>query len=265
MKTIKYGLMVILFLAAQSVWAHTLHVKIHYVGPTEGSTWLGLQQGLDEANLQGEFLGQEYEIVPITLAAAETAHINTALLIALSVEDILAVAALPHLAEVPIINVQSKADSLRTACMPNLLHTPVSNKMQQDALAQWLAKEPDSKAQPQGWHHTFRKFAASQLNGRFKKSHNVDMDDNAWASWAAVKVLSDTVARLKDSEASVVLPFLRNEIAFDGQKGVGSTFRETGQLRQILLLVEEDKIVAEAPIRGTTGGLDSLGLVSCTK
>ena len=42
MKMIKYGLITILLFAAQSVWAHALHVKIHYVGPTEGTAWLGV-------------------------------------------------------------------------------------------------------------------------------------------------------------------------------------------------------------------------------
>jgi len=44
-------------------------------------------------------------------------------------------------------------------------------------------------------------------------------------------------------------------------------FRETGQLRQPILLVEGDKIVAEAPVRGIAKPptLDSLGLLSCEK
>ncbi len=263
MKIMKYGMMAVLLIAAQSAWAHALHVKIHYIGPTEGTVWLGVLQGLDEANLQGEFLGQEYQLVPISLAEAATAHIDTAILIAGTAEDIVSLASLPHLAEVAVINVQSKANSVREACMPNLLSTAVSDRMQADALAQWLAKESESKAQAQGWHKTFRKFAASQLNSRFKKAQGTDMDDDAWAGWAAIKILSDTVARLNDGEASVVLPYLRNELAFDGQKGSGSSFRETGQLRQLVLLVEDGKIVAEAPIRGTKGGLDSLGLVTC--
>ena len=59
------------------------------------------------------------------------------------------------------------------------------------------------------------------------------------------------------------LNYLRNDIAFDGQKGAGATFRETGQLRQLVLIIENNKIMAEAPLRGVKGGLDSLGLLSC--
>jgi len=44
-------------------------------------------------------------------------------------------------------------------------------------------------------------------------------------------------------------------------------FRDTGQLRQLILLVEEDKIVGEAPVRGVAKPptLDSLGLLNCEK
>jgi hypothetical protein len=54
-------------------------------------------------------------------------------------------------------------------------------------------------------------------------------------------------------------------MAFDGQKGVPHTFRDTGQLRQPLLLVEAGKLVGEAPVPGVvdTNDLDSLGLTSC--
>jgi len=43
------------------------------------------------------------------------------------------------------------------------------------------------------------------------------------------------------------------------------SFRDTGQLRQTLLLVENGEIVAEAPVRGVVDpdDLDSLGLRAC--
>ena len=42
-------------------------------------------------------------------------------------------------------------------------------------------------------------------------------------------------------------------------------FRVNGQLRQLIILVENDKIVAEAPIRGVAKPptLDSLGSLEC--
>ena len=146
---------------------------------------------------------------------------------------------------------------------PNLLNISISQQMKQDALAQWLAKHPGSKAHVQSWHESFRKFAASQLNSRFTKASGIIMDDDSWAGWAAVKLISDTVARIQSDDATKMLNYLRNDIAFDGQKGAGATFRQTGQLRQLVLLIENNKIMAEAPLRGVKGGLDSLGLLSC--
>jgi hypothetical protein len=90
------------------------------------------------------------------------------------------------------------------------------------------------------------------------------MDEDSWAGWAAPKLIADTVARIQSADSDKMLQYLRNDIAFDGQKGAGATFRETGQLRHLVLVVDENnKIAAEAPLRGAKGGLDSLGIVSC--
>jgi hypothetical protein len=264
MKKIMIWATSLLLLVSQTLFANVLEVTIHYVGPTEGTVWLGVQQGVDEANLQGEFLGQKYTIKPVTQAELATEGNFTAVLLATDVDTVMAVTAMPALKDVPVFNLESDADVLRSVCLPNLLNIPASLKMKQDALAQWLAKNPDSTAHTQGWHEDFKKFAASQLNKRFSKKHGVKMDNHAWSGWAAVKLISDTVARIQSADAKNMLTYLKNDIAFDGQKGVGATFRETGQLRQLVLIVsDENKILAEAPLRGVKGGLDSLGITSC--
>ncbi len=256
------GLLSVLILPVQ---AQVMNVELLYVGPTEGTVWLGVQQGLDEANHQGEFLGLKYTLKPVSKEALTKQKSITAVLLALDPDQVLSIAKLKQFSEVPVFNLNSDSNELRAACLPNLLNITASQKMKADAQAQMMAKNPDSKAHAQGWHKDFRKFAASQLNSRFTKKHGVIMDDDAWAGWAAVKMLSDTVARTQKADAATMLAYLKNDLAFDGQKGAGATFRDTGQLRQLVLLVENDKIVAEAPLRGVKGGLDSLGLRSCTK
>ncbi|MDH5358557.1 MAG: hypothetical protein OEY48_05515 [Gammaproteobacteria bacterium] len=253
----------LLCMLVQPALAATIDVQLHYVGPTEGSVWLGMQQGLDEANLQGEFLGQKYTLKPVTVDELNHLDSVTAVLLASDADQVLEIAKSERFADVPIFNLTSDADKLRSACLPNLLNISASQKMKQDALAQWMKKHPESTAHAQGWHKDFKKFAASQLNIRFTKAHGVIMDDDSWAGWAAVKLLSDTVARTQNDDATIMLKYLKNDIAFDGQKGEGATFRKTGQLRQLVLLVENNKLVAEAPLRGVKGGLDSLGLKSC--
>jgi len=251
------------FLWSQAVLAEVIDVTIHYVGPTEGSVWLGMQQGMTEANIQGEFLGQKYTVKAVTIDELASLENVTSLLLATDANSIEKIAMTEKFKQVPVFNLVSDADSLRAACLPNLLNISASQQMKKDALMQWMAKHPDSKAHVQGWHEDFKKFAASQLNIRFTKSHAVIMDDDAWAGWAALKLVSDTVARIQSADAEKMLNYLRNDIAFDGQKGAGATFRETGQLRQLVLLIENNKIMAEAPLRGVKGGLDSLGLLSC--
>ena len=138
--------------------------------------------------------------------------------------------------------------------------------MKLDAVAQWEKKHPGDKVVARSWHEDFKKFSASQLNYRFTKDFGVKMDGNAWAGWAGVKMISDTVARMQSADSGKLLNYLKKDIDFDAQKGDGATFRDTGQLRQIVLLVNtKNKIVAEAPLHGVKGGLDSLGLISCKK
>ena len=164
-----------------------------------------------------------------------------------------------------VLNVAAEDDELRQHCSTNQLHIIPSQQMKADALAQWLEKEPDSKAVAQAWHPKFVKFAARDLNKRYKKAHGIPMDDNAWAGWAAVKMVSDTVARENITERAAILDYLKTQLAFDGQKGLNMSFRKTGQLRQPILIVDGDKILTEAPVRGVAKPptVESLGLLDC--
>ena len=93
------------------------------------------------------------------------------------------------------------------------------------------------------------------------------MDDYSWAGWAAVKMTSDTIARTKIINTKNMLNYLKTKLSFDGQKGSDMNFRVTGQLRQLMLLVEDNKVIAEAPVRGIAKPptLESLGILNCSK
>ena len=259
----KYGLF-LFFIWPQWLMADEIEVTMHYVGPTEGQVWLGVQQGLQEANLQGGFLGQKYQIEVVEPDALETTEIKTVLLLATDDDYIMKAAQSEKFAAIPVINLISRSDELRESCLPNLFHITPSDEMRADALAQWQEKNPDKPANVQSWHEDFVKFAASQLNNRFKKSQGEAMTDQAWAGWAGTKMIADSVVQTMQYDAEFMLNHLKTDLVFDGQKGDNANFRENGQLRQILLLVDNDnKIVAEAPLRGFKGGLDSLGKVTC--
>lgn len=237
--------------------------KFAYVGDETGSAFSGAQQGLEEANLQGKFLGHEYALESFADADSLPANLEPfiAILVGADKNTLLAVrAAAPgH----PVFNLVHDDNDLRQTCNDNLLHVIASRKMKEDAVAQWQSKHPGAKVDAQAWHGDFVKFAARDLNKRFKKNFGVAMDDYAWAGWAAVKMSSDAVARNNISKGADMLQFLRAELAFDGQKGLTMTFRETGQLRQLMLLVEDEKLLGEAPVRGVARDIDSLGIRSC--
>ena len=239
-------------------------ISVLYVGVADTSAHFGARQGLSEAVVQGEFMGIEYRM--LTAAEMDQENVSPVAIIA-AVEPtrlIQLVEAYPNLA---IFNITANDTKLRELCRDNLFHIGPSAAMLADAEAQWRRHAPDSAARARAWHRTFQKYAAAQLNIRFKKQFATDMDDDAWAGWAAMKLLADTLVRQPSLGGADLIEALKTNQAFDGQKGADLSFRETGQLRQPVLLVEQDKIVGEAPVRGVadTSDLDSLGLAFCPK
>ncbi len=247
--------------------AEPLVVNLAYVGEPGTSALAGVSQGISEANVQGRFLGQEYRLEVLPPSTAEQGlpregHFS-AVIAALPAPALLSLArSIPQL---PVLNVAAREDALRNACLPNLLHVIPSERMLRDAEAQWRRKKPDSGAEAHVWNEHFRKYAASQLNKRFKEDQGRPMDDEAWAGWAAARMVADLVAREQSADPQKLLTALKERLDFDGQKGVKMNFRPNGQLRQVIFLVAEGKVVGEAPVRGVVKptDLDTLGRVEC--
>lgn len=243
--------------------ARAMDIAFLYVGNADDTALLGAQQGLAEANLQGRFLGQSYRL---EIRAPGSPGSLAGFAAVLAAVDADAVRALAGSADgVPVFNLAARDDALRGTCLPNMLHVIPSDAMARDAVQQWHMKHPDAPVSAAAWHSDFQKYAARDLNKRYRAASGRPMDDHAWAGWAAVKMTSDTVARLNSAEPGAVLGFLRSELRFDGQKGAEMTFRESGQLRQPLLIIEGGNIAGEAPVRGVAGPdeLDSLGMDTC--
>jgi hypothetical protein len=254
----------ILLLSLTTAVACAQELSIVYVGEADAAAALGARQGLAEAVAQGEFLGITFRLVSADEPQAQDAA-PVAIIAAVNATRLLQIA--EQNPDVPVFNTTAGDTILREFCRDNLFHVGPSDAMLEDAERQWQRKAPGSPAQARAWHRTFRKYAAAQLNGRFRERFGRDMDDDAWAGWAALKLLSDTLVRQPALSGTRLIEELQTNLAFDGQKGIGMSFRETGQLRQPLLLVENDKIVGEAPVRGIVGttNLDSLGLAFCPK
>lgn len=245
----------------------TTEIKFLYFGAESDAAFLGARQGLDEANVQGRFLGQKY----IMEIRAPGAAPGTALNGVAAVLAALDAGALRDLATstpaVPVFNLQAADDSLRAACIPNVLHVVPSSAMARDAVAQWQKVNPGARVTASAWHGEFMKYAGRDLNKRFRASSGQAMNEYSWAGWAAVKMTSDTIARLNNANPADLLRFLRHDLNFDGQKGADMSFRSSGQLRQPMLIVENGKIVGEAPVRGVAGpdDLDTLGNNTCAQ
>ena len=259
-------LIFILFLSSLSIADELIETNFVYIGESEHPSLLGVKQGIDESNLQGQFLNQKYNLDVITSDKIDRYDFSKYIAVLTSLNSKQLKNLAKQLSNTPIFNLADGSNELRHNCIENILHITPSNKMKSDALEQLKIKKPESEATAQSWHYSFVKFAARDLNKRFKKNYQVKMNDHSWAGWAAVKMTSDTVARTQITNSKEMLNYLKNELSFDGQKGSDMNFRITGQLRQLILLVENDKIVTEAPIRGVAKPptLDSLGILKCS-
>lgn len=261
------GLLLGIAPGSEAIAAQTLQVHLSYIGSNTSPAFFGVSQGLAEANLMGGFLGQNYILHehPATEGIQAREPPISAILTAVDAEILKQLSA--RFPGVPIFNLTLEDDTLRELCLANVLHVIPSLAMRQDALAQWHKLHPGTEVSALAWHPGFEKYAAKQLNRRYSKAYGRPMDDQAWAGWAAVKMLSDSIARTQNAEPAKLLDYLKNQLSFDGQKGVTMKFRATGQLSQSLLLVEEGRIVGEAPVKGVVDplDLDSLGAPNCPK
>jgi hypothetical protein len=261
-------LLMLLFWAVSAWAAEPQKVQLLYLGAPSDMAWKGAALGIQEANVLGQYTGHQYALsgqrdpkavakILGTRPAAVIAAIDPKFLLPLS--DGLAK---EHVA---LLNVGSDHDVVREYCRPSLLHIMPSARMKADGVAQWRKKSDQGDIRAQAWHGDFEKFAGRELNNRFQKLHGVAMDDQAWAGWAAVKMVAETIARTESTDPAEILRYLREEMEFDGQKGQPLNFRETGQLRQPLLIVVDGKLAGEAPVAGVVDSedLDSLGMTEC--
>lgn len=238
--------------------------KIVFLGDMEGLD-KAVELGVAETEQQAGFLGIELVFAHDRDPAHAPQHADAAaVIIHSSPEEILWAA--EALGDVPVFNVGSRDDALRTRCRPNLFHVIPSDKMLADAEAQWRQGHPSAKdVRAQAWHPAFVKFAARDLNNRYEKGAGVDMSDDAWAVWAAYRLVGTAIVNNPEASPAELETYFREDLEFDAQKGVFSTFRETGQMRQALLIVADGDLAGEAPVRGVADSddLDSLGLQEC--
>lgn len=236
-----------------------VEVELLYVGPSDSPALRGMQLGVDESNVQGAFLDVQLNLVPRTTDSIPSSAV------AVFADRPGAIGALAEAAGGrAVFNLSDSSDALRDACMSNALHVIPSDRMKADAVRQWLERNPGSEVTAAAWHGKAVKFAARDLNKRYRARFGAAMNDLAWAGWFAARAVGDTLMREPGADGTALLRLLKEADGLDGQKGDPHSFRASGQLRQPLVLVGPDgALLGEAPVRGATGGLDSLGASPC--
>ena len=113
--------------------------------------WQGAKFGVAEINVNGRFLGNQYELIKVTVpltgdlaaAAKEALSGGHHLVIAdLKAADLLTLADLPEAQGTVILDARTSDDSLRqSACRENVFHLLPNWAMRADALGQYLARK----------------------------------------------------------------------------------------------------------------------------
>jgi ABC transporter substrate binding protein (PQQ-dependent alcohol dehydrogenase system) len=117
----------------------------------------------------------------------------------------------------------------------------------------------------EGWHASWERHGAPQLNRRFRKATNRVMAAEDWAAWMATKAIIDVALRIPDAREQ--RRALRSQdLVLDGFKGARLSFRPWDQqLRQPVFLAHGGiggGIAGVAPFEGflhPKNNLDTLG------
>jgi len=118
-----------------------------------------------------------------------------------------------------------------------------------------------------GWHWSWERDGARQLNNRLIKAAGRQVTSYDWAAWMAVKSVVEAVVRAGTPDYDKSDAYLRGpDIVLDGFKGFRMGYRPwDGQLRQPVLLNTGNWAIAIAPIEGfldPVNNLDTLGFDS---
>lgn len=220
--------------------------NIVFDGSKKTDAWLGLQQGIEEANTQGKFLNLKYIIANFSHLNSIQDQTSTIIVSARSARRNSKLA--NEYPSVPIFAILPSSSAQSRPCANNILYIRPSSQIMEKVTTLWRAENPSGNGRAQLWHHTFKKYAAAQLNKRFEKAAAKPMSDESWSAWAAVKLFSDVAAKSANPSTQLLNPKETSILAFDGQKGVDLNFNSDLELLQPLLIIDNGAIVSEISI-----------------
>ena len=116
-----------------------------------------------------------------------------------------------------------------------------------DSIAALSTVRDDSTARVLLWHHSLARFGADQLNDRFRRRFSAEMDSDAWAAWAAVKIAAEACLRARARRVSPRVVLADSNAAFDAHKGMPLRFESRSR-----------RLVQPLYIHSTTAGATTI-------
>ena len=119
-------LIFILFLSSLSIADELIETNFVYIGESEHPSLLGVKQGIDESNLQGQFLNQKYNLDVITSDKIDGYDFSKYIAVLTSLNSKQLKNLAKQLSNTLIFNLADESNKLRHSCIGNILHISVS-------------------------------------------------------------------------------------------------------------------------------------------
>jgi ABC transporter substrate binding protein (PQQ-dependent alcohol dehydrogenase system) len=118
---------------------------------------------------------------------------------------------------------------------------------------------------PASWSQAMDEYASTQLQTRFFHSVGRFMTPQDYGGWLAVRAIGEAATRAATADPARIIAYLHGpDFSLSGYKGPELTFRAwDGQLRQPVLLADENSLISISPQAGflhEKDDLDSLGV-----
>jgi hypothetical protein len=217
----------------------------------------GVLLGVEEAQHAAALFGGRVELVPATAKDFQPAAVSAAIGDSDASHCALCASRAAD-AGVPFVNVACADDALRGAdCRRTLFHVAPSDAMYRDALA---LRGGSAHARVAAWDPSLERFGADTLNERFHTRFGQEMTADAWAGWAAVKILWESSLRARSADGGKLVAYMAADTTqFDGHKGRPLSFRTWDrQLRQPVYVVNDSGIVEMPPAKDGESFRESL-------
>jgi hypothetical protein len=224
----------------------------------------GIAMGADEVTRTAALFGLTIEVDTTGGAAAlagpgaaSSAHEASALVVAGPAATCMRLQQLTEQRRAVILAIDCASEVFPAADDPcrriafRLLPNAESRERARDILTRHLRGDTLSHARVVVWHHGLERFGAAQLNERFRRRFQSEMDSDAWTGWIAMKILGEAALRARTTDGLRLARYLaRPKTRFDGHKGEPLRFdQRTGELRQPLYLVVrgagDERVAAE--------------------